>query len=563
MAQLLLNRGLADADKARRFLEPVLRDLHPPALLPGCAQAADVILSAIQNRQRICVYGDYDVDGITGTAILWQTIHKLGGVADFYVPHRLEEGYGLNCEALARLAQSGVQLVVTVDCGITSVAEAEEARRLGLKLIVTDHHEPKSQFPAADVLVHPRLPGSAYPFDGLSGAGVAFKLAWTLCQRHCNAERVTPAFREFLMECVTLTALGLVADSMPLLDENRVFVHAGLSRIRQAASPGLKALLAASGIGDKPDIRAEDVSFKLAPRLNAAGRLGSARLVLELLTTQSDQRAADLARFLEGQNTQRQQFERKIVAQAREMVEEGGFTGSPALVLAHADWHPGIIGIVGSRLVERFGKPALLIALKSQDGNGRIVGHGSGRSVPGFALHEALVHCGEHLLSHGGHAAAAGFTIDAMQIDHFRERFCQYVNSRHADGFPPACLDIEAEAPLALLTIGLVKDLEHLEPYGMANKRPLFLASELQIAEPPKRVGGGERHLSFRVRQGSSTLRAIAFGMAERAEELVSADGICSLVFTPRINEWNGYRRVDLEVVDFQPGKEVRFGKRD
>ncbi len=560
VAQLLLNRGVTEPEAARRFLTAPLRDLHPPELLPGVSEAADHLLKAARLGQRICVYGDYDVDGATGTAILWQVLRMLGAAADFYVPHRLEEGYGLNSEALRQIAQTGAAVVVTVDCGIGSLAEADEARRLGLELIVTDHHEPKEQLPDAAVLVHPRLPGTSYPFGGLSGAGVAFKLAWALCQRSCGSERVTPRFRDFLMDSVTLTALGLVADVVPLHDENRIFVRHGLARLRQAPSPGLKALLEVAGLAERERLCAADVSFKLAPRLNAVGRLGSARLVIELLTTTSAERALYLARYLEGQNAQRQQFERRILARARELLTASELDGTPALILADPEWHPGIVGIVASRLVDLYARPVLLIALRREREEGSVIGQGSGRSVPGFPLHKALEACSEHLISHGGHAAAAGFKIQPERIDLFRQRFCAFAAPCFPAGLPPPRLVIDAEVPLSALTLGLVNDLDRLEPYGTDNSRPLLLAAGLQVLESPKRVGGGERHLSFRVRQHGTVLRAIAFGMADRVDELMSAGGSCCLVFTPRRNEWQGFRRVDLEVVDFQPGPEARLG---
>jgi single-stranded-DNA-specific exonuclease len=566
VAQLLLNRGVHEPETARQFLDASWRGLHAPQLLPGVAEAAGLLLQAIQHGQRVCVYGDYDVDGTTGTAILWQALRLLGAAADFYVPHRLEEGYGLNCEALQQIARTGAAVVVTVDCGIGSVAEALEARRLGLKLIITDHHEFKSQLPAADVLVHPRLPGSAYPFGGLSGAGVAFKLAWALLQRASGGERVLPNFRAFLLEAVALTALGLVADAVPLHDENRIFVRHGLAQIRQNPSPGLKALLDATALhaartNGRParPLRADDVSFKLAPRLNAVGRLGSARLVIELLTTTSQQRAVDLARHLEAQNTQRQQVERRILNQAKELAEAYTLDDVPALVLAAADWHPGIVGIVASRLVDLYYRPVLLIALRTDSLQGAVVGQGSGRSVPGFPLHRALEACSQHLLSHGGHAAAAGFKLQPELIDSFRESFCSYAAQHFKATRPAPELVLDAEVPLNALTVGLVQDLDRLEPYGMENRRPVFLTTRLKVLEPPKRVGGGERHLSFRVRQNQTSLRAIAFGMGDRAEELMSAGGACSLAFTPTINEWQGFRRVDLQIVDFQPGAEANL----
>jgi single-stranded-DNA-specific exonuclease len=569
VAQLLLNRGLGEADAATRFLDAPLTGLHPPQLLPGVAAAADRLLAAVACQARICVYGDYDVDGTTGTALLVQALRLVGANAvDFYVPHRLEEGYGLNGDALRQIAQTGATVVVTVDCGIASVAEAEEARRLGLELIITDHHEFKDRLPDAAVLVHPRLAGrpgapdglTPYPFDGLSGSAVAFKLAWALCQRHCGSERVTPRFRDFLLDAVVLAALGTVADVVPLHDENRILVRHGLNRLRQAPTLGLQALLDAAELRTKADLKASDVGFRLAPRINAAGRLGCARLVVELLTTASRERAAELARYLESQNQDRQKLERRILTEAREMAEAEGLNGQPALVLASGAWHAGIIGIVAGRLADLYARPVLLIALREERTEGASLGQGSGRSVPGFALHEALRTCDDLLLSHGGHRAAAGFKVRPDAIDAFRERFCAYAARHFPDGPPPPRLVLDAEVPLSALTLGLAQDLDRLEPYGNQNQPPVFLAGGLQIVGEPRRMGKGERHISFQVRQQNTTLRAVAWSMADRVPELMAEGGQCCLAFTPAVNEWQGRKSVELHVTDFQPGPRARLG---
>jgi single-stranded-DNA-specific exonuclease len=555
VAQLLLNRRFDEPETARRFLAAPLMGLHEPSLLPGATEAARRLHQAVQEGTRICVYGDYDVDGVTGTALLVQGLRLLNGQVDFYVPNRLEEGYGLNSEALRQIAQGGSRIVVTVDCGIASTAEADEARRLGLELIVTDHHEFSDRLPDARILVHPRLPGGGYPFGGLSGSGVAFKLGWALCQCASGGPKVTPRLREYLLDSVAQAALGTVADVVPLHDENRIFVRHGLARLRQAPSVGLKALITSAGLEDKADLNAVDIGYSLAPRLNAAGRLGCARLAIELLTTPSAQRAADLARFLEEQNKSRQSLERKILAQAREMLEDTEQDGAPAFVLASADWHPGLIGIVAGRLAELYARPTLLIALRDDD----LPAQGSGRSIPGFNLHEALAACGERLLSHGGHAAAAGFKVDPAQIDAFRADFCDHAGRHGLAGPAVPRLTIDAEVPLSALTPGLLEAIAQLEPYGAGNPQPVFLAGALQVAGEPKRLGNGERHLAFRVRQEGRELRVIAFGMAERAPELMSAEGRCCLVFTPRINEWQGRRTIELEARDFQAGPRAQL----
>ena len=549
MAQLLWNRGITAPESARRFLTSAMTELHPPRLLPGIEAASRRIWSAIRELRKIVIYGDYDVDGTTGTAILMVILEKLGADVGYYVPHRLEEGYGLNEGAVRRLAAEGNRLLITVDCGITSVFEAEVARSLGLELIITDHHEMKAELPAADVLVHPRLPGSQYPFGELSGAGVAFKLAWAVAQRASDSERVLPELRELLLDLLGLTALGLVADVVPLRDENRIIVKHGLQRLVARPSLGVRALLTAAGFTEDKPVRAEDVSFRLAPRLNAAGRLGYAGLVVELLTTKKVKRAEEIATYLESQNAERQSIERKIVREAKELVEAGGYDSAPAIVLGSIDWHAGVVGIVAGRLAEFYARPTLIAALKDGDAPSA----GSGRSIGGFALHEALMACDDLLLGHGGHAAAAGFRLQAVRLDELRIRFCAHVSKVFPDGLPLPRLRLDAEVPLAAITYGLMKDIDRLEPYGAENPRPKLLASGLKLEGMPKKMGVGERHLQFRVRQGQTVLRAVAFGSGDRLEELMSGNGDVSLAFTPKVNEWQGRSSVELDVFDFRP----------
>jgi single-stranded-DNA-specific exonuclease len=561
VAQLLLNREIIEPVAARRFLDSPLSGLHAPLTLPGVADAADRLARAIVEKRRICIYGDYDVDGVTGTAILLSLLNKLKAQVEFHTPLRLSEGYGLNAEKLRELKRAGVSLVVSVDCGIASTAEAEVARELGLELIITDHHEMKigldgPLLPAAATIVHPRLPGSSYPFGDLSGAGVALKLAWALAQRISSSEKVLPELRELLLDAVGLAALGLVADVVPLRDENRIFVKHGLERIRTRPSIGLRALLECAGVKAEGLITAEDVGYKLAPRLNAAGRLGCARLAIELLTTTAPHKAAELAQFLETQNAQRQALERRITQQAKEMVEQE-FATDAAVVISASGWHAGVVGIVASRLVEHFGKPALVIAVQP----GEAVATGSGRSVPGFALHAALRSCDELLEGHGGHAAAAGFKVQTDRIAAFRNRFNAYVANHFPGGTPAPRLVLDAEVPLLALTFGLMKDLDKLEPYGAGNPRPKFLAAGLMV-EAPRLIGTGEvkKHLDFRVRQGDTVFRCVAWNMADRLEELMSAGGDCCIAFTPKINEWRGNRKIELQVIDFKLGKTAPLG---
>ena len=553
IAQLLLNRRQAEGLQAEQFLACPLTGLLEPELLPGVNTAVDRLMIAIQEKKKICVYGDYDVDGVTATAIMLTCLKLLEAQVDFHVPHRLDDGYGLSNETLQKLAANGTNVVVTVDCGITSIDEAEEAARLGMELIITDHHEPKATLPRAMALVHPRLPGTSYPFGGLSGAGVAFKLAWALCKRACGSAKVTPPMREFLLDAILLAALGTVADVVPLFEENRIFVRHGLARMRTKPMIGLQSLLKCAKLDTKVNLGAVDIGYSLAPRINAAGRLGTARLAVELLTPTSQDRALVLADYLERQNKERQVMERRILHEAREQAVR--YADAPALVLASAEWHPGLLGIVASRLVDQYARPVLMIALRE----GQPHGQGSGRSVPGFKLHEALQECTASLVGHGGHAAAAGFRIVPEAIDLFRENFCAVV-ARQFGAEPQAHrLTIDAEVPLSALTSGVMQAIEQLEPYGSGNPPPLLLADRLQIVGEPRKVGDGERHLSLRVRQNGKELRGIAFGMGDRYEELMSQGGQCCLAFTPRWNEWQGYKSVEIEVKDFQAGPQAKL----
>ncbi len=557
VAQLLLNRGLNVAGDAKRFLDAPLAGLHPPMSLPGMPEAVERIYHAIEEKKKVCIYGDYDADGVTGTAILLGLLQQLDAPAEFYVPHRLEEGYGLNLDAVRQLASSGVQTIVTVDCGIASLEEADEAKRLGIELIVTDHHEMKDRLPAAAVCVHPRLPGTSYPFGGLSGAGVAFKLAWALAVRHCGSEKVTERLRNYLLDALCHATLGLVADVVPLHDENRILVKCGLNRLREKPPLGVQALIESAKISPDGPIRAEDIGFRLAPRINAAGRLGCARLVVEMLTTSNPAKAREVAEYLESQNSQRQTIERRMTYQAKEILEQKHSADCSAVVLAHSDWHPGVVGIVAGRMVDFLGKPVILFAHK----DGAEIITGSGRSIPGFELHEALKACDDLLVGHGGHAMAAGVKIWPMNIDAFRDRLQSYAAKHFPTGTPPApSLRLDAEVPLSALTFGLLRDVEKLEPYGADNPKPRFLAGGLEIVGEPKKMGKDERHLNFRVKQSGTRMRAVGWGMADRIEELMSAERKICVAFTPRVNEWNGNRSIELEVNDFQAGMVARLG---
>jgi single-stranded-DNA-specific exonuclease len=550
VAQLLICRGIHDPLLARQFLECKLSDLRPPELLPGVPEAAERIAAAVAARRRIVIYGDYDVDGMTGTALLWQCLKLLGGDVGYYLPCRIQEGYGLNHEALRALAAQGTQMVITVDCGIASIDEALTARELGLELIVTDHHEMAASLPDAAVCVHPRLPGSSYPFGGLSGAGVAFKLAWAVCQQAHGARKVSEAMKNFLLQAVALTALGTVADVVPLTDENRIIVRHGLTSLKNRPLLGLATLIKVAGLEGKSRLECEDIGFTLAPRLNAAGRLGQAQLAVELLTTSSAERATALAEYISELNITRQSLERSIYLAANKQArEEFDPENDSALVLAGRGWHPGVIGIVAGRLAEKFNRPVVLISLDELSVK---PASGSARSVHGFDLHRALAACSQHLLSHGGHAAAAGLKIEERCLAAFREDFREVVAAEICDSNGTPELWIDAEAPLSAFTMQAVDHLERLAPFGQGNTRPMWCATGVNLCEPPRKIGGGERHLSLRLEQHGVRLRAVAFGGGDWLDELTARTGPLSFAFRPMINEFNGRRRVELQIMDWQ-----------
>ena len=464
VAQLLLGRGVYEPDAARTFLDCKLTGLRDPDELPGCDAAADRLYAAVREKKKIVVYGDYDADGMTGTSLLLSCLRLLGAEASFYVPNRLEEGYGLNHEALRGIAQRGGQTVVSVDCGIASVEEADTAKQLGIELIITDHHEFAERLPDAAAIVHPRLPGSSYPFGGLCGAGVALKLAWALCQRASQSKKVTDAMRDFLLSAVGLAALGTVADLVPLTGENRILVRYGLEVLSRTRNAGLRALMARTGLaGTRPT--AWQIGFVLAPRINAVGRMDAAEKAVGLLLTDDAAEAEAIAEEFEGVNTTRQEEDRRLLAEVLAMVEAGyDPERDRAIVMAGEGWHPGVIGIVASRLVERYGKPAIVLAVEP-DGRAK----GSGRSIEGFDLLAALDACAAHLERYGGHRAAAGVELQAAAVDAFREAFVA-----HAGTVDPSTEPREAELVDAFVEplVGAARVRERLtetrcEPRGL------------------------------------------------------------------------------------------------
>jgi single-stranded-DNA-specific exonuclease len=550
VAQLLIGRGIYETDAVRLFLECKLTGLRDPELLPGVATAADRIYAAVRERRKIVVYGDYDADGMTATAILLLCLKLLGADVSYHVPNRLEDGYGLNSDAIRTLAERGASVVVTVDCGVASITEAALARELGLELIITDHHEFADQLPDAAAIVHPRLPGHDYPFAGLCGAGVALKLAWALCQRASEAKKVTDRLRDFLLSAVGLAALGTVADVVPLIDENRILVRHGLNSLKHMPPLGLSALMQVTKLHDKPGLESEDIAFMLAPRLNAAGRFGQAQLAVELLTTDSRERAQQLADYIHQLNSSRESLEKSIqIAAGKQIKEQFDPEGDSALVLAGRGWHAGVIGLVAGRLAEKYHRPVVLIAL---DELGIKPGIGSARSPNGVNLHAALAACTEHLVSHGGHACAAGLKIDEAKVDAFRAAFCEHAANETTEASRIPEIRVDAEGPFCQLTLETVRQIQSLAPFGCGNPRPILCATGVKLSEPPKKMGASERHLSMKLVQQRTPIRCVAFGGAEWHDELVATEAPLDIAYKPVINDFKGRQNVEIHLIDWR-----------
>ena len=534
-AALLSARGLDDPQKAAQFLSCGPERSHDPFLLKDMDRAVERIRAAIGGGERVCVYGDYDVDGITATCLLTEALAWQGGDVVSYIPDRTEEGYGLNPGAVARLAGQGVKLIVTVDCGITAVDEVEFARSLGVDVVITDHHHCKDRLPAAAAVVDPRREDCAYPFPELAGVGVALKTAQALVP----PEQREGVFRRF----GELAAIGTVADVMRLTDENRALVRQGLELLANTRRPGLRALLREAGLDPGAAPTAVTIGYGLAPRINAAGRMEQAMVALELLLTRDEERGEALAHTLCRLNRERQAIELAIYEQCVELLDAQ--PPAPAIVLAGEGWHQGVVGIVASRLTERYACPAFMICLEHGQGKG------SCRSFGGFNLFAALDRCAPLLDGYGGHEMAAGFTIREENIPAFRDEVCRLVDLRTGGAPMEAAIDVDAEIDhCGQLTALQVESLSELEPFGTGNPKPVFLLRGVCVLSCCD-VGGG-RHLKMKLRRDGVVLDAIFFS-ANAAACGVSAGDRLDVVFTPQINEFRGSRTVQLQVCDLRP----------
>jgi single-stranded-DNA-specific exonuclease len=523
IARILVYREITDYDKARDYFRPTLSALHDPFLLGGMEQATARILAAVASKERLLVFGDYDVDGTNGAAMLYLFFKELGADASYYIPDRLKEGYGISRQGIDYAIEAGVRVFVAVDCGITALEQIAYARTRGLDVIICDHHEPGDQLPDALAVLDPIKPGDPYPFKSLSGCGVGFKLIQGLARRVGNENMIT--------NYLDFVTLATTADIVPLVGENRVLVKMGLQSINTSPRPGIKALIESAGL--RPgSITTGQIVFALAPRINAVGRLGDATRAVALLTCTDPAEAGDLAQVLEEENRNRRKLDEDTFADAMQLAEECfDMEADPAIVLHQEHWHPGVVGIVASRMVERYYKPSIMMA--TVDG----VAKGSARSVSGFDIYEALKHCEDKLIQFGGHKYAAGVTVELSRLDEFRDAFNAVVRELMSEEMKTPELRIDLEFSLSEVTPRFLRILKEFQPFGPGNMRPTFLARDLEVQGMPRIVG--RNHLRFRVRQNGHTFDAIGFGLGGLLPRVSQGRKGLECVFTIEENEWN------------------------
>ncbi len=538
LARILVNRGVMESAAAGRFMDSTLAECHDPFLLHGMKEGVARLVAAQQGGETVCVYGDYDVDGITATALLVEFFRSVGINCFYHIPNRMEDGYGLAESGIRTAAAAGARVIVSVDCGVTAVVEAELCRSLGIDLIITDHHTPGPLLPDACAVINPTRPECTFPFKLLSGVGVAFNLLIAFRSRLREAGLFVSRDAPNLKHSLDLVALGTIADIVPLTDENRLFVRFGLKELSGSRRVGITALKSVAGITG--DVSCYDVGFRLAPRLNACGRLEDANRGVELLLCRNPGEALVIAGELDASNSERQQIEQEILTDALALLAEEGRELN-GIVLASGEWHPGVIGIVASRIVERYHRPTILVAL--MDGNGR----GSGRSIPAFHLYEALSACSAMLQKFGGHKYAAGLSIVEQNVPAFAAEFEAHAASclRGDDLLPEILIDAEL-APEELLST-LPALVARLEPYGAGNPSPLFLLRGVTVID--RRILK-EKHLKLKLLLPSGGLDAIAFNRAD-----FPCSGTVDLVFSPEINVWNGKESLQLKIKDLKNSK--------
>ncbi len=537
MARILLNREIDSFDKAYYYFRPDLENLHDPFLLDGMDKAVERLHKALHTGENILIYGDYDVDGVSSAALLYLVMSRMvGSKISYYIPDRMTEGYGLSGKSIREAADNGVSLIVTVDCGVTAVDEIKLARELGMDTIVCDHHQPAEELPPAVAILDPKLPDSGYPFKELAGVGVAFKLLQGLYRKFGFPEAE-------LDEFLDLVAIGSCADIVPLVDENRILVRHGMDKINYNPRFGVRALLESSGLNSK-EITAGLIVFVLAPRINAVGRLGDARRAVQLFSAPTLQQARLLARELEKENRLRRDIDEITFREAREILESKlKPVEDKAFVLYKKDWHPGVIGIVASRIVEKFFRPTIMITVI--DG----VGKGSARSIPNFNIYQAIKDCSHLLSGFGGHKYAAGLTIDEEKIPDFVECFKQAAAEQLQPEDLVPCLKIDGEVNIGEFNPRFIRLLKLMGPFGPLNNRPVFMSRNLKIVGNPSVVG--QNHLKLKVEQEGTVMDAIGFNMADHLEK-IGQNGLVDCVYVVEENRWNGKNYLQLRLKDIR-----------
>ena len=532
-ARILVARGMNDTASSDKFLNPVMPDLFDPFLMSQMDIAIDRVIQALKANEKIMIYGDYDVDGITGTALMFLILNRLGASVSYYLPNRLIEGYGISEDGLQEAEKRQINLLISVDCGITAVDEVTAARKMGIDCIITDHHEPGARIPEANALVNAKLDGPLNPGFELSAVGVAYKFAQALYRRLGQDELE-------LEQHLDLVALGTAADIVPMIGENRILTKYGLQQIARTTKPGLKALIFIAGLmGQK--IGTGQVVFILAPRINAIGRLGDAQQAIKLLTTKDENMAHAIARVLNAENKRRKDIDEQTLTQALEQIEQNvDMSRDRAIVLASTGWHQGVIGIVASRLVERFHRPTVMIAIDGMEGKG------SARSIPGFHLYEALKECESVLLRFGGHKYAAGLSILPEKIETFRQQLNSVTARMLSDEDMIPKLDIDAELDPEKINDDLIHILEKFAPFGPQNNRPIFVSYAAEIVGTPHVVGNN--HLRFRIRKGSKVLDCIGFNLGDFLRNLSYRPLLVDIAYVLEHNYWNGSNRIQLRL---------------
>lgn len=538
LARILANRSIKNPADAKKFFSPSLSDLHSPFLMKDMHTGVERVIRAINGKERITIYGDYDVDGITSLVILFKFLADIGADVRYYIPDRVEEGYSLNMKAIDKIKADGTSLIVTVDCGSSDRDEIAYANSLGLDVIVLDHHEVPAALPQAAAIINTNRSDCRFPFKDLAGVGIVFNFLIALRSKLRDAgfwsQKAYPNLKEYL----DLVALGTIGDISPLAGENRIFTRIGLELINKGSRVGLKALMSICGIDTSLD--SIIASFTLIPRINAAGRIASPEDSIKLLLTDNPAEAAAIARKLESYNRERQSLEKAILAEALSTIESlEESSRQPAFILSSTKWHPGVIGIVASKLVDNYYRPVMLISMK----NG--IGKGSGRSVSEINLHEILTGCGPHLLAHGGHRYAAGISIREESIDDFRKAFFGMLEqqSHIADLGPQTVID--ARCTLAEIDGDLISQFEMLAPFGSMNPEPVLYAKQVQVSSLSV---AGNRHLRMRVSGDGVSRNSIWFGKSDLMGRI--SEPLHDIIFTPQLNKWNGSSSIQLKIRD-------------